>query len=360
MKILHLEDSQLDHVIAQKAMLESNTACSWTRVETLDQFATHCSSCQVDLVLADYQLPGFTALDAWNAFPKIGDRPPFVLFSGAIGEAAAVAAIHLGFADYLSKSEHSKLGRVVCRALEFDRSIKDKAATDIALALSKRRLSELNEHLQSLIENERKAISREIHDDIGGALAAAKLDIAWLMRRDLAPEVQEHADSAQNSLQTAIDACRRIMLNLRPSILDDGLRAAVEWLVDGFSKRSGIKVQLRIEEAEKSIHAEVLLVAFRVTQEALTNITKHSNSTAVAIDISSQHGFLTLEVSDNGRGMSGDDQLKPQSFGLRGLQERAQSVGGWLDVSSKPGVGTSLILSVPLNSSEIHEEGDDR
>ena len=353
MKILHLEDSQLDHVIAQKALLGANMVCSWTRVETLDQFTQHCNSHQIDLVLADYQLPGFTALDAWNAFPKPDARPPFVLFSGAIGESAAVAAIHVGFADYLSKNEHSKLPRVIQRALDFDRSVKEKAATDIALALSKRRLSELNEHLQSLIENERKAISREIHDDIGGALAATKLDIAWLLRRELDPEIQLHADSALNSLQSAIDACRRIMLNLRPSILDDGLRAAVEWLVEGFSKRSGIKVQLRIEEAPESINPEILLVAFRVTQEALTNITKHSDSTAVSIDISSHHSFLTLEVSDNGRGMSADEKVKPQSFGLRGLQERAQSVGGWLDISSKPGHGTSLVLSIPLRNSEI-------
>ena len=360
MKILHLEDSQLDHVIAQKALTSANMVCSWTRVETLDQFIQHCNSYRVDLVLADYQLPGYTALDAWHSYPLQGSRPPFVLFSGAIGEAAAVAAIHVGFADYLSKSDSDKLARVVRRALDFDRSIKEKAATDIALALSKRRLSELNEHLQSLIENERKAISREIHDDIGGALAAAKLDIAWLLRRSLDPEIELHANSARESLQTAIDACRRIMLNLRPSILDDGLRAAIEWLVDGFSIRSGVKVHVRIEEAPKSIKPEILLVAFRVTQEALTNITKHAESTTVSIDISSHHDFLTLEVSDNGRGMSPEEKLKPQSFGLRGLQERAQSVGGWLDISSKLGHGTSLILSIPLNNSELPAEGENQ
>jgi signal transduction histidine kinase len=349
MKILHLEDAELDHILAKKALSTAGVDCSWIRVETVPQFTQQCIATSFDLILADYQLPGFTAIDAWHAFPDGQIRPPFVLFSGAIGEAAAVKAVKLGFADYLSKSEGARLARVVQRALEFDQNLKAKAAADEALAISKRRLTELNEHLQSIIENERKAISREIHDDIGGALAAAKLDLAWMLRRDIGTELQSHANAAQNSLQSAIDACRRIMLNLRPSILDDGLQAAVEWLVDGFSRRNAIKVRLRVEKASTAVNSDVLLVAFRFAQEALTNITKHANCTAVTIDVSSHEGFLTLEVSDNGRGMTQEDQLKTQSFGLRGLQERAQSVGGWLDVSSMPGHGTSLVLSIPLD-----------
>ena len=138
------------------------------------------------------------------------------------------------------------------------------------------------------------------------------------------------------------------MLNLRPSILDDGLEAAIRWLVDGFSRRTNIKVRLRVEQASPVLASDVLLVAFRVAQETLTNITKHADCTAVTMDISSHEGFLTLEVTDNGRGMTRADQLKAQSFGLRGLQERAQSVGGWLDISSKPDQGTSVVLSIPL------------
>lgn len=353
MKILHLEDSPLDHVLAQKSLQTAAMDCAITRVDSLQSFVELLQHDRFDLVIADYQLPGFTALDAWHAFPQDAERPPFVLFSGAIGEAAAVAAIKLGFADYLSKSENDRLPRVIQRALELHRHKLEKDAADSALALSQLRLATLNDHLQSVIERERKAISREVHDDIVGTLAAAKLDLAWVLRREVPPPLRTHAESAQCSVQLAIDACRRLMQNLRPSILDEGLRPAMQWLTEGFSKRTLIPATLRIEEHPEQLDADILLVAFRTVQEGLTNITKHAHCSAVTVDISSHENALTVEVSDNGMGMDTKDCMKLQSFGLRGLQERAQNVGGWLDISSRKGQGTSITLTIPLNKEPL-------
>lgn len=358
MKILHLEDSLLDHALVKKSLQTADFAWTITRVDTLPQFVDALRSDVFDLVLADYQLPGFTALDAWNEIPARTERPPFVLFSGAIGEAAAVAAIKLGFTDYLSKTEGERLARVIPRAIEFHRTRLEKEAADAALALSQSRLSALNEHLQSAIEHERKAISREIHDDIVGTLAAAKMDMAWVLRRELSDALRTHAESAQNSVQLAIDACRRLMLNLRPSILDEGLRPAVQWLATGFSKRNQIPVTLRVEDRPEALPADVLLVAFRTVQEGLTNIAKHAQCTAVTIDISSHENVLMVEIGDNGIGMTTEDRLKLQSFGLRGLQERAQSVGGWLDISSHNSQGTAIILTIPLDTKTMATTGE--
>lgn len=357
MKILHLEDSPLDHVLVKKSLQLADFHCTLTHVDTLPLFLDLLGQEQFDLVLADYQLPGFTALDAWSEVPTDTERPPFILFSGAIGEAAAVAAIKLGFADYLGKSESARLARVIQRAMEFHRNKQQKEAANAALALSQRRLSALNEHLQSAIEHERKAISREVHDDIVGTLAAAKLDLAWVLRRGLSDPVRTHAESAQYSVQLAIDACRRLMLNLRPAVLDEGLRPAIHWLVEGFSKRTSISTTLRIEDHSAPLTPDILLVAFRTVQEGLTNITKHAQCSAVTIDISSHESVLTVEISDNGIGMTSGDGMKLQSFGLRGLQERAQSVGGWLDISSRSGHGTAIILTIPLEEKTMASAG---
>lgn len=353
MKILHLEDSPLDYVLAQKTLQFAAMDCTITRADSLPHFACLLEHERFDLVLADYQLPGFTAIDAWHTFTRSAERPPFVLFSGAIGEAAAVAAIKLGFADYLSKSESERLPRVIQRALEFHRTMREKEAADAALALSQLRLSALNEHLQSAIEHERKAISREVHDDIVGTLAAAKLDLAWVLRREVPTPIRAHAESAQSAVQLAIDACRRLLQNLHPAILDEGLRPAMQWLIEGFSKRSQTPATLRIEGDAAPLEADILLVAFRTVQEGLTNISKHAHCSAVTIDISSHDSVLTVEIRDNGIGIALEDRLKLQSFGLRGLQERAQSVGGWLDISSQHGHGTSITLTIPLNDKPI-------
>lgn len=357
MKILHLEDALLDHVLAKKSLQNAGVEFNITHSDSLPRFIELIQQEKFDLILADYQLPGFTAVDAWNAFPADMERPPFILFSGAIGETAAVAAIKLGFADYLSKTEGHRLARVVQRAMELARHKKEKETADAALAVSQRQLTALAEHLQSAIEHERKAISREIHDDIVGTLAAAKLDLAWVLRRELPPPLKAHAESAHDSVQLAIDACRRLMLNIRPSVLDEGLQPAMQWLVEGFSKRSQITASLRMEIGNTQFSPDVLLVAFRTAQEALTNITKHAKCTAVTIDVSSHEGALTVEIKDNGVGMASEDKLKHQSFGLRGLEERAQSVGGWLDISSRRGKGTAIILTIPLEATPTTDPG---
>lgn len=350
MKLLHLEDSPLDHALTRSALRKAE--CHWEllQVDTLESFDRAIRHEQIDVVLADYQLPGFTAIDAWTRFPPGHERPPFVLLSGAIGEAAAVLAIQQGFSDYLNKSDLHRLPHVIQRALEFAHHRRAKERTDRALAESQEQLARLTAHLQEVIERERLSIAREVHDDIGAALTAAKLDVAWLQRRANTDETQEHTTSALASIQMAMDACRRLMLNLRPSVLDEGLAAAVRWLANDFSRRTQISVTLHIQEPLAQLQPATMLVAFRTAQEALTNVAKHARCTQVAIDVSSHEGVLTVEVTDNGTGMDRQAPLKPRSFGLRGLHERAHSVQGWLDVSSGPGRGTSVILSIPLQS----------
>ena len=349
LRILHLEDSAQDHQLVCRVLDKAEFRYSINRVETLAAFTECALSGTFDLVLADYRLPGFTAVDAWSALPTDALRLPFILLSGAIGEAAAVSAIHLGISDYLHKDDLGQLVRVIRRALEVYRAHEAKHSASLELAISEKRLSELTGYLQAAIERERASISREIHDDIGGSLAAANMDLAWISRHETDPAIQAHVQAATETILHALGASQRIMMNLRPSILDQGLFAAIQWLASSFERRTGIRTVLRSNNEEVCPDKAVQLTAYRTAQEALTNISKYAKCNLVQIDISDAENFLTMEISDNGLGISSKQLQKPEAFGIRGLHERAKSVGGWLDISSRQGLGTSVILSVPLN-----------
>jgi two-component system sensor histidine kinase UhpB len=351
LSILHLEDSVHDHRLVCRALDAAAFQYSITRVDTLTDFVDLAVTGCFELILADYRLPGFTAIDAWSSLPESGHRPPAILLSSAIGEEAAVSAIHLGISDYLHKDDLSRLVRVISRAMEVHSSRLAKEKADLDLAISERRLSELTGYLQSAIEKERAAISREIHDDIGGSLAAAKLDLAWISRHETAPAIQAHIQSASEMIQHALGSSQRIMMDLRPSILDQGLFASVQWLASSFERRTGIKTILRTNNEDLCPEKSIQLTAYRTAQEALTNISKYARCNLVQIEISDAENVLTLEVSDNGIGISEAEMLNPDAFGIRGLHERAKTVGGWLDVSSRKGAGTTIILSVPLEVS---------
>lgn len=366
--ILHLEDSRVDHALVKFALQRSKLASEVVLVDTLEDLRRELLTGRFDVVLADYHLPGFTGMDAWDVVREMQIEIPFVILSGAIGEAAAVDAMHRGVSDYLLKDSMHRLSHVIERAIEVSQTRRERARAAEELAESRQRLAELAEHLQTSIEQERADIAREIHDDIGGALAAVKLDLAWVGRRNTDAEVLKHVGTAMEMLQHALGASQRIMMNLRPPILDQGLVAAVQWLAGGFERRSGLRVTIRRSSDQIDVPMDVQLVAYRTAQEALTNIAKHTRATAVEIDLSDGEGVLTLEVTDNGQGMSPESLRKTKSFGLLGLRERAAKVDGWLDVSTSAR-GTSVILSVPLTTpnkpdsaakaaEQAHDQGD--
>ena len=346
--ILHLEDSLIDHRLTRATLRRAGMAFNMAHADTLEAFMHQVLTDNFDVILADYRLPGFTALDAWQQVAQQKTHPPFILLSGAIGEAAAVDAIRLGMADYVLKDDMVRLPHVIERACEVHqaRLARERAIAD--LAASQRRLADLTEHLQSSIEQERAAIAREIHDDIGGALTAIRFDLAWVARHTTQTQVREHTQAATQMLQHALGASQRIMMNLRPPILDQGLVAAVQWLADSFERRTGVPTQVRSSAAHMALGSDVQLVAYRTAQEALTNISKYAAARQVCIDLSDCEGVLTLEITDDGCGIDPPALAKPKAFGIQGLHERARTVDGWLDISSQPGKGTSVILSIPL------------
>lgn len=356
LRILHLEDSEIDHELVRIALSRNAISFEIERVDSLDLFTRQLNEQSFNVILADYRLPGFTALDAWELTKSRENPPPFILLSGAIGEPAAVSAIKMGISDYLAKDDLGRLGQVIRRALEVATVRRAKEMADAELAKSEKQLAQFNEHLQATIEQERASIAREIHDDIGGALAAIRFDLSWIGRHTHDERTLEHVATATEMLQHAIGASQRIMMNLRPAVLDQGLNAAIQWLASGFSKRTGIRTDFHCSPEKNSLPKSVQMVAYRIAQEAMTNIFKHAHCDRVTIDVTDSEEVLTMEITDNGKGLSPLDLEKPKSFGIRGLHERAKTVGGWVDVSSAAGRGTSIILSVPLARAATGDE----
>lgn len=357
LRILHLEDSLADHRLTALTLQRSGVPAVLQHVDTLEAFGRALDAGPSDLILADYQLAGFTALDAWELAARMPQPPPFVLVSGAIGEAAAVDAIRLGISDYVLKDQLSRLPHVIGQARAMHKARAQSARAAAELAKSEERLALLTRHLQESIEEERAAISREIHDDIGGALAAARIDMAWIERHSTQPDVARHARAATDMLQHALGASQRILRNLRPPVLDQGLLAALDWLARDFEQRTGTAVQLSASLRSAGLPETTEIVAYRTVQEALTNVAKHAGARHVKIDLSDAEGVLTVEVDDDGQGMPASAPDTARSFGLAGLRERAKTVGGWLDLISRPGRGTCVILSVPLAAPSPEGEG---
>ena len=355
-RVLHLEDSEPDHALALAHLSRGGMQVHALRIETRAEFKAALHE-PWDVVLSDYHLPGFTGLDALQLLREHaaagGADPPFILVSGQIGEDTAVEAMRTGAADYLLKNNLSRLVPAVEHAVAASRTARARIAADRELQASRKRLSELAQHLQTSVEAERQAIAREIHDDVGGSLTALKFELDWIRRHAAQPQVQQRAQSALETVTSAIEASQRIMQNLRPAILEQGLVAALQWMTSRFEKRTAIECEFRTHEAflagELVLPPGVPLAAYRTAQEALTNVSKHAGATRVVVDLSLTAGVLSLEVSDNGRGLASVDLAKATSFGIRGLHERASTVGGWVDLSSSAR-GTSLILSVPLDA----------
>ncbi len=327
-----------------------------TQVASLDSFVASAQSGEFDVLMADYALSGCTGLDAWNQLEHGDNGVPFlILFTTVIGETESIDVMRSGVNECIYAEDFQRLGYVVLKLLEVWEARQAKIQADAALVVSRNQLLRLTQQLHARIEEERTAVSREIHDDIGGALAAVKFDLSWIARRSTDDAVIERVHQATGTLQQALDASQRIMLSLRPAILDEGLVPALQWLVNSFRKRTEADVVFRCDKDALNLASEIQSVAFSVVREALTNVVKHAQAHKVVVDVSDQEGVLTVEVSDDGVGLAPKALAKTTSFGILGLRERAQSIGGWLDVSSS-GPGVSVILTVPLDGMVLMDD----
>lgn len=227
--------------------------------------------------------------------------------------------------------------------------ITDRKRAEEQIKISEQQLRKLAGYLQTIREEERTAMAREIHDELGQSLTAMKMDLAWLAKR--LPEnqspLQERAQGMTEMVNDTIKMVRRLVTQLRPAILDDlGLEAALEWQAQEFQTRTGITCNFITKAKVADLVPERATAIFRICQESLTNVARHAHATNVSIRLWEEQNYLLLEVKDNGRGIT-NETAQTRSFGLLGMRERAFLLGGEFQLTSSPDHGTTVLARIP-------------
>nr|WP_228522821.1 sensor histidine kinase [Methylophilus sp. 14] len=216
---------------------------------------------------------------------------------------------------------------------------------------ARRDLQALTAHIHQVKEQERVSIAREIHDDLGGNLTAMKLGLSTIIQQieDSQQVNMEQATMLQAIINQTFDAVHRISGNLRPNILDLGLVDALEWQVSQFKKQLGITARFVTNCHDLECDPDQSMALFRICQEALSNIAKYAQADQVSVELSLVDQALFMTISDNGVGIAPADKIKPNSFGLRGMQERAAALGGECHIeASSSGPGTCIHVRAPF------------
>ena len=247
--------------------------------------------------------------------------------------------------DIINDGKHAKL------VLAND--ITEKILAEEKLKKSHEDLRQLATHLQDIREDERTRIAREIHDELGQQLTGLKMDISWLSKKisNGSPEINQKMTEALQLIDETVKTVRRIATQLRPSILDDlGLISAMEWQSEEFEKRFKIRTSFISNTAIVQVESEIATGLFRIYQECLTNVLRHSKATEVNATLTTSDGVIILHIADNGIGFNSEENESKKTLGLLGMKERTLIMGGTYEITSKPGNGTTVVISVPIDT----------
>ena len=232
------------------------------------------------------------------------------------------------------------------------------ASADPALEVEKlveartRELSALSTHLQDLTEKEKAALARNLHDELGGLLTAAKMDLSWLQSRISGdPDIERRLHQLGAVLDEAMDVKRRVVEDLRPSLLDHfGLATALKAYVESACANCGLRAEILIT-AEEEVPKDIAIALFRVVQEGMTNILRHAHARTVRLEIANDGKLCRLALTDDGAGIDLEDSSFHWSHGLTGMRQRVRALGGRFSLDSERGRGTKLRVEIPLLSS---------
>ncbi len=224
-------------------------------------------------------------------------------------------------------------------------------------------LSELAANLQRYAESEKILLARQLHDELGGALVGAKMDLAWLRRRigSTDPEVISRWERLERALETGIAFKRRVVEQLRPTLLDNlGFYAAARWLVEESCAAAGLKAELNLPLPEPQLNQDVGIALFRILQQSLRNVTQHASATLVTISvIMDPENVLRMVVKDDGVGMSAERLRTLGSRGLGSMRHRMRAIGGDFQIHAAAGKGTEITVMAPLSDASQEDAGQE-
>ena len=298
------------------------------------------------VILLDVRMPG---IDGFETARLIRSRErsrltPIIFLTAAADEMTSMfRGYEAGAVDYLQKPVVPEI-------------LKAKVAVFVELFRKSERLRESEEklrrlaaHLISVREEERAHIAREIHDELGQVLTGLKMEVTWLAKRLREKPLIEKTDSMCKLIDTTVQTVRKIATGLRPEMLDDmGLVAAVAWQAKEFQKRTGIRCRTKLPPESVKPDVDISTTMFRIFQEILTNVARHSRATRVDMELAISEERVTLDVIDNGVGIADSDLNGKKSLGLLGMHERALLFGGEVKINGTPGHGTRVSVSIPI------------
>ncbi|WP_420475796.1 response regulator [Noviherbaspirillum sp. ST9] len=334
------------------------------------------------VILLDVSMPGmdgFETAEAIHSHPRSASVPIIFITAHYADEMNRLKAYQKGAVDYLftpiipqilqtkvsvfvelarnnlqlqrQKLELEKLNHDLQEQRKQDLDhINERRQAEEALRQSQEELRQLASYQERIKEDERKRIAREIHDELGQNLLALRIDIAMLHARTGTshPKLNKKVQAVLEHIDSTMKAMRAIINNLRPTVLDLGLNAAIEWQVKEFQRRTGIACELLMPEAEVVVDDNRATALFRVLQESLNNVFRHARATRAKIELQMTGERLLMSVSDNGVGIFPGCRRKANSFGLVGIKERISTLGGELYIDTAPDSGTALTIAVPL------------
>jgi len=318
-----------------------------------------------DLILLDLRMPhltGFEVLDELRLRTVPGHDVPVLVLTADVTREALRAAFQAGASDFLTKPfDHDEVLLRVRNLLEtrllrlelldqnriLEGRVRERTAQE---RLARERLEALSRQLVDVQEAEKRELARELHDQIGQMLTALRMALRMCMRP--APEQGKHLEEAEALVKELLERVRGLALDLRPAMLDDlGVLEALLWHFEQYTARTAVQVVLRHSGLERRFPAATETAAYRIVQEALTNVARHANVDKVEVGLWVDSDGLMVQIEDQGVGFDAEAALvRGTTTGLSGMRERATLLGGWLRITSSPGESTTLTAMLPVRA----------
>jgi signal transduction histidine kinase len=290
-------------------------------------------------------LQGDEATELTRATSQWRDDFHFWRWVAAIGAVFNIALVVLATFLVLGDMRRRSRQNISLRdqKLELERQVESRT----------QQLTALSTHLQGVSEQEKSALARELHDELGGLLVAARMDLSWLQQRlpTSDPGIEQRFKRIHESLSAGVDLKRRVVEELRPTLLDNmGLYTALRWQFKETCRRTGLRCTETIPETELKFNPDASIGVFRVAQEALTNILKHADAKSADLSIQVNADVLELRVLDDGKGLPKARADNTTSHGIASMRHRVAALGGTLEVVGGPGGGTLVTARFPLSA----------
>jgi len=353
-KILLVEDDEDDFVIIRDTLSDiksQNFDLKW--IKSYDEAVEKIGEGDCNVCLVDYFLGERNGIDLIEELIRNGLREPIIILTGQGDYSIDILAMKEGAVDYLDKNnlESVQLERSIRYAIRNSKILND-------LKQSEAKLRHLSAKILETQEKERKLVAQELHDSVGSSLTAVKYSLEMGLNNMENPKSASQGFSLEKTLEIvddAIEETRRISSNLRPASLDTlGLIPAIRSLGREFEEiYHDIRLELRIDLREEDIPEKLKIILYRITQEALNNISKHSGADRVRFGLKINAGRIELLVQDNGKGFNVDEALaddpEKNNMGLEGMLERVMFTDGTIEIQSEAGKGTSIRADFPIS-----------